>query len=262
MGQQPKWHMLLHLPKSIARFGPPSLFATKKFESFNRIMRLASVHSNQHHPGRDIAISFVNFQSIRLILSGAQLINHQSGQTFHAQPDVTNLFKYNHMIQKSMGYDAHILHEDHYYPVEMHSTLPREEREQTPQYLIERFPGSQITQIHQLRINAKEVCRKGFFILVSLTILTSYKECRDIQLYPMWHEKVVTQGNPGARIIGQVEYIWKATSNQRTSLYIKLTCFKMGNIHSYYRMHTLHNKHRRVLCNAAVSRPLCPHVLS
>jgi hypothetical protein len=43
---KPKWHMLLHLPKSIARFGPPSLFATEKFESFNRIMRLASVHSN------------------------------------------------------------------------------------------------------------------------------------------------------------------------------------------------------------------------
>jgi hypothetical protein len=60
-----KWHMLLHLPKSIARFGPPSLFATKKFERFNRIMHLASVHSNRHHPGRDIAISFVNFQSIR-----------------------------------------------------------------------------------------------------------------------------------------------------------------------------------------------------
>ncbi|PLW22410.1 hypothetical protein PCASD_13465 [Puccinia coronata f. sp. avenae] len=96
---KPKWHMLLHLPESIARFGPPSLFATEKFESFNGIMRLASVHSNRHSPGRDIAISFVNFQSIRLILSGAQLINHQSGQTFHAQPDVTNLFKYNHMIQ-------------------------------------------------------------------------------------------------------------------------------------------------------------------
>ncbi|PLW15305.1 hypothetical protein PCANC_19994 [Puccinia coronata f. sp. avenae] len=75
-----------------------NLFATEKFESFNGIMRLASVHSNRHSPGRDIAISFVNFQSIRLILSGAQLINHQSGQTFHAQPDVTNLFKYNHMI--------------------------------------------------------------------------------------------------------------------------------------------------------------------
>ncbi|PLW34990.1 hypothetical protein PCANC_19757, partial [Puccinia coronata f. sp. avenae] len=96
---KPKWHMLLHLPESIARFGPPSLFANGKFESFNGIMRLASVHSNQHSPGWDIAISFVNFQRICLILSGAQLINHQSGQNFHAQPDVTNLFKYNHMIE-------------------------------------------------------------------------------------------------------------------------------------------------------------------
>ncbi|PLW14385.1 hypothetical protein PCANC_17462 [Puccinia coronata f. sp. avenae] len=163
---KPKWHMLLHLPESIARFGPPSLFATEKFESFNRIMRLASVHSNRNHPGRDIAISFVNFQSIQLILSGAQLINHQSGQTFHAQPNVTNLFKENHMIQKSMGYDAHILQEDNYYPIEMSSRLPADEKEPTPQYLIERFSGSTIKQIHQLRISSKKVCKKGFFVLL------------------------------------------------------------------------------------------------
>jgi hypothetical protein len=69
----------------------------------------------------------------------------------------------------------------------------------------------------------------------------------------MLHAQVFTQGNPEARLIGCVESIWKATSRQRSSLFLKLTCFKMGNIHSYYKMHILHNEHRKVLCNASVS---------
>ncbi|KAJ7870044.1 hypothetical protein B0H14DRAFT_2571467 [Mycena olivaceomarginata] len=37
------------------RFGPAMLFATKGFESFNAIIRSASVHSNRHAPSLDIA---------------------------------------------------------------------------------------------------------------------------------------------------------------------------------------------------------------
>ncbi|KNZ64668.1 hypothetical protein VP01_10057g1, partial [Puccinia sorghi] len=40
------------------------VFASEKFESYNGILRNASVHSNQHSPGRDIAIQFSNYQSI------------------------------------------------------------------------------------------------------------------------------------------------------------------------------------------------------
>ncbi|EFP86454.2 uncharacterized protein PGTG_12410 [Puccinia graminis f. sp. tritici CRL 75-36-700-3] len=36
-----KFHMLLHLPESILRFGPASLFATEKFESYNAIITLS-----------------------------------------------------------------------------------------------------------------------------------------------------------------------------------------------------------------------------
>ncbi|KAA1138282.1 hypothetical protein PGTUg99_028945 [Puccinia graminis f. sp. tritici] len=45
---KPKFHMLKHLVEAIARFGPACLFATEKFESFNSVLRHASVHSNRH----------------------------------------------------------------------------------------------------------------------------------------------------------------------------------------------------------------------
>jgi len=33
-----KFHMILHLPSHIRRFGPASLFATEAFESFNAVI--------------------------------------------------------------------------------------------------------------------------------------------------------------------------------------------------------------------------------
>ncbi|KAI9621702.1 hypothetical protein KEM48_007631, partial [Puccinia striiformis f. sp. tritici PST-130] len=55
---KPKLHMLLHLPDSIMRFGPGSLFATEKFESYNSVLRNASIHSNRRSLGHDIAVTF------------------------------------------------------------------------------------------------------------------------------------------------------------------------------------------------------------
>jgi hypothetical protein len=62
--------MLLHLPESILWFGPASLFATEKFESYNGILWNASIHSNRHSPGQDIDATFSNYHSFRQIISG------------------------------------------------------------------------------------------------------------------------------------------------------------------------------------------------
>ncbi|OAV95884.1 hypothetical protein PTTG_26547 [Puccinia triticina 1-1 BBBD Race 1] len=67
---KPKFHMLLHLPESIRRFGPAPLFATKKFESFNGVLRNASVHSNRQSPGKDIATTFANSKALRHLICG------------------------------------------------------------------------------------------------------------------------------------------------------------------------------------------------
>ncbi|KNZ44041.1 hypothetical protein VP01_9567g1, partial [Puccinia sorghi] len=47
---KPKFHMLVHLPDSILRFGSAPLFSTEKFESYNGILRNASTHSNRLAP--------------------------------------------------------------------------------------------------------------------------------------------------------------------------------------------------------------------
>ncbi|KAI0071651.1 hypothetical protein K474DRAFT_1606601 [Panus rudis PR-1116 ss-1] len=67
---KPKFHILLHLPTHIRRFGPAILFATEGFESFNAVIRAHSVHSNRQSPSRDIAHSMARQNRTRHLLSG------------------------------------------------------------------------------------------------------------------------------------------------------------------------------------------------
>ncbi|KZT25811.1 hypothetical protein NEOLEDRAFT_1022253, partial [Neolentinus lepideus HHB14362 ss-1] len=67
---KPKFHILLHLPEHIRRFGPAMLFATEGFESFNAIIRSHSIHSNRHAPSLDIAISMARANRLCHLLSG------------------------------------------------------------------------------------------------------------------------------------------------------------------------------------------------
>ncbi|KAJ7929641.1 hypothetical protein B0H13DRAFT_2228460 [Mycena leptocephala] len=73
---KPKFHIFLHLPAHIRRFGPAILFATEAFESFNAIIRAKSVHSNRHAPSRDIAQAFAQGNRIRHLLSGGLFVLH------------------------------------------------------------------------------------------------------------------------------------------------------------------------------------------
>ncbi|KAJ7475625.1 hypothetical protein B0H11DRAFT_2427303 [Mycena galericulata] len=67
---KPKFHVILHLPAHIRRFGPAMLFATEGFESFNAIIRACSVHSNRHAPSHDIAVRMARGNRLRHLLSG------------------------------------------------------------------------------------------------------------------------------------------------------------------------------------------------
>ncbi len=68
---KPKFHILLHLPEHVRRFGPPMLFATEGFESFNAVIRSHSIHSNHRAPSRDIAQGMAQHNRVRHLLSGA-----------------------------------------------------------------------------------------------------------------------------------------------------------------------------------------------
>jgi hypothetical protein len=102
---KPKFHMLLHLVHSIERLGPAILFATQKLESFNRVTRDASVHSNNQSPSRDIAITSTTHRLLRILFSGSNFFDEELGGTFRAGPKVRELFENNKIIQKGLGFD-------------------------------------------------------------------------------------------------------------------------------------------------------------
>lgn len=74
---KPKFHMLIHLQDSIRRFGPASLFATEKMESYNGNLRDASVHSNHQSPSRDIGTTFITEALLRLLISGSSFYDKE-----------------------------------------------------------------------------------------------------------------------------------------------------------------------------------------
>lgn len=81
---KPKFHILLHLPDHVRRFGPPMLFATEGFESFNAVIRSHSIHSNHRAPSRDIAAGMAHHNRIRHLLSGGFFI---MPRVRHGRPD-------------------------------------------------------------------------------------------------------------------------------------------------------------------------------
>ncbi|KAF8493146.1 hypothetical protein JB92DRAFT_3234904 [Gautieria morchelliformis] len=67
---KPKFHLLLHLPEHVRRYGPAILFATEVFQSFNAIIRSWSIHLNRLAPGRDISQRAAHCHRIRHLMSG------------------------------------------------------------------------------------------------------------------------------------------------------------------------------------------------
>lgn len=91
---KPKFHILVHLPDHIRRFGPAMLFATEAFESFNAIIRAKSVHSNRHAPSRDIGNAFAQGNRVRHLLSGGLFLLKDS----YMPQDLTPTLEANSMV--------------------------------------------------------------------------------------------------------------------------------------------------------------------
>ncbi|PLW23420.1 hypothetical protein PCASD_14732 [Puccinia coronata f. sp. avenae] len=165
---KPKFHILFHLPESISRAGgPPSLFATEKFESFNGVLRNSSTHSNKQAPGHDIAVNFANYQALRFLLSGGIKYNQATQSTSSCSSQIRDFFRNNPIVQKSLGFNPELLNPTLQYPYQKRTMLDQKDAVSIPTSLANRFPSNSINQISQVQLNAHEVIHKSVFILIT-----------------------------------------------------------------------------------------------
>ncbi|KNZ64390.1 hypothetical protein VP01_1035g5 [Puccinia sorghi] len=141
-------HILFHLPESISRFGPPSLFATEIFEN--------------------IAITSSNYQTIRLLLSGTYYFYKHSEVYFQASQKVPDFFLNTQIIQRTMGYNSPMLLEGEETPTLYDHKVRSEDQTKFPKKLQEIYPKFHICQISSVSINYKLVIKQRSFVF-SLT---------------------------------------------------------------------------------------------
>lgn len=230
---KPKFHMLVHLVHSIERFGPASLFATEKFESFNSILRNYSVHSNRQHPGKDLAVSFSNFQCLRAILSGAYLYNHIKNFYFQASSQLQRIFHIED-IQQSMGYVHSSMHgSGNHFPMISEAKLPMSDRVEVPTEVSEKYPNRQFYQECCIKLDEKRSVRKGYFVYV-------------------------TSSSDKSPFIGQIHSIWRVSSRnsigRRNSIYcMQVNQFDRSYVSNYSQMRTLKRTLINHVCSPNVS---------
>lgn len=70
MISKPKLHFLRHIVFYVRRFGPPLLYSTERYESFNHVFRMCSVLSNRQSPSHDICKQFGAFAAIKHVVTG------------------------------------------------------------------------------------------------------------------------------------------------------------------------------------------------
>ncbi|KAJ6452472.1 hypothetical protein C8R45DRAFT_1223516 [Mycena sanguinolenta] len=93
---KPKFHLFVHIPAHIQRFGPLILCATESFESYNLVIRLRSIHSTKHAPSLDIGSAFSHLHAIRHLVSGGYVHSDMDGNRIaprQAGPEVLALLK-------------------------------------------------------------------------------------------------------------------------------------------------------------------------
>ncbi|KAH9449893.1 hypothetical protein Pst134EA_026610 [Puccinia striiformis f. sp. tritici] len=208
-----KFHMLLHLPESILRYGPASLFATEKFESYNGILRNASIHSNRQSPGQDIAITFSNYHTFRQIISGGFFFDKKQKKYIQASNKVTCIFTQNPLIQQMLGYNQSSSLQNVNYPFVKKLKVPDIDRIATPGDLQNSYPDHEIKQISELQLNGKQVLKKNYFILFNVT------------------QSQETQH------IGSVNSIWKVEKpSHQSQFFINTTIFQKMGKNDFYKM--------------------------
>ncbi|KAH9807600.1 hypothetical protein DFH28DRAFT_938119 [Melampsora americana] len=195
---KPKFHILTHLPVSVARFGPPCLFATEKMEAQNGVTRAASIHSNCHAPGKDIANRFNDERLMQILLSGASFFDKKLQTRAVASAQFRNLFKEGE-IRRGLG--LHL-------PAESHGTF----KVTFPHELGNQWPNSQWKQCVQVVLEDGRKVTSGTFVLVN------------------YRRKPNSPMN-----VGRVASLWARVGSHMVVLHLK-KCKLMDGLHPFYGM--------------------------
>ncbi|KNZ48692.1 hypothetical protein VP01_547g1, partial [Puccinia sorghi] len=219
--QKLKLHMLLHLPDSIQRFGPASLFPTEKFESYNGILRQASIHSNKQAPGRDIAITFANYSNLKYLLSNGMIYDQKNHRWESPASKVSQIFN-DHPIQSSMGYNSahssnlHCLS----YPVNLALKIPIDKLKPIPEALNFLTTHENYQQVLKLKLNEKEVLHEVVFIVIARN---------------------------DTKLVASVDSIWQGTSS--TQLYSEISNLSYPAITADHLKHFSKSVYKCRLCH-------------
>ncbi|KAH9810721.1 hypothetical protein DFH28DRAFT_488008 [Melampsora americana] len=167
---KPKFHMLTHLPYCVERFGPPSLFATEKMESQNGVTRIASVHSNRHSPGKDIANRFNDERLLRMLISGSSFYDRQIRTRATASSLLRKLFQEKE-IRRGLGLNQLGTYTSDKTPqITYPKNTPHSQNvvdcDDPPRELARKWPNVQWKKVLQVGLENGQKVLKGTFVLV------------------------------------------------------------------------------------------------
>ncbi|KAI8456151.1 hypothetical protein BY996DRAFT_4636597 [Phakopsora pachyrhizi] len=224
---KPKFHMLIHLSQSIARFGPASLFATEKFESYNGVVCQASIHSNRQSPSRDIANNFLNYSALRFCFSGGYLQTESSRSNISPSYQVKNLLLNTPSIQNLLGLDSQTFKQKPSFPFfKKSSQSDLDCYNNAPSEIKTINPDLDWLKISSFDLGEHQSIKANSFITVK--------------------SQEITQNNFIAYIIG----IWGAKNLLRQKIYLQCLRCEILEMDAFYGMRTLKKLNRKDFISA------------
>ncbi|KAH9808346.1 hypothetical protein DFH28DRAFT_936321 [Melampsora americana] len=181
---KPKFHMLIHLCDAINQFGPPCLFATENFESYNGNTRESSIHSNHLSPGRDIANSCNNNRLMRAFGAGSHIYDHKLKTYIHAGRKVQETFRNNRLFQRALGFNALWNQENSVEFGRSCDPQPFNANERIPKDICEEFTAKDWRILESLTLkNKQKVASEVFVSLKKINTSTSKQIARVLNIW-------------------------------------------------------------------------------
>ncbi|EFP93552.2 uncharacterized protein PGTG_19548 [Puccinia graminis f. sp. tritici CRL 75-36-700-3] len=213
---KPKIHMLLHLVESIIRFGPASLCSTKKFESYNGVLRQGSVHSNKHAPGRDLAMAFDSYASLKFIVSGGWIYDATTGSRSRASVEVTSVFTEHPTVQRAMGYNHSVIcpPQPGCFPGCNIRKVALDHVEPEPPTVSQVAGSCPRFQRGEIKISKNDSIGRGSFV-----VLTSQDE---------------------THLVGMIRSLWEVLGPNGSVFLVDVVGYNLGGVDDHYNMRSIH----------------------